>query len=93
MVLVRILKRRDASSVIVAILIAMIVAQPLNESFSTPAAKILNLNSGQYFGYAPPNSGARYYFYLIVWAILQLIALEILAWIVVLANRPVRRKR
>ena len=93
MVLVKILKRRDAASVIIAILIAMILVQPLNSLTSTPAAKLLSLNNGQYYGSAPPNSGWKYYVYLVVWAIFQIVLLEILCWLVVLANRPINRKK
>jgi hypothetical protein len=79
MVLVKILKRRDASSVVVAILIAMVVSQPLNMLTSPLAGKATDLKDGQYLGYAPPGSGWKYYVYLVVWAVLQLIVLEVLA--------------
>lgn len=54
MVLVKILKRKDAASIIVAILIAMIIAQPLNMLTSPIAGRALGLKDGQYMGYAPP---------------------------------------
>jgi hypothetical protein len=92
MVLVKVLKRRDASSVVVAILIAMILSQPLNSLSSTPAAKLLSLKGGQYVGYAPPNVGIRYYIYYVVWALLQLIILEILAWIYIWTSSALRKR-
>jgi hypothetical protein len=94
MVLVKILKRKDASSVLVAILIAMIVSQPLNLTTTHLASKISGLHNGQYFGYGGPGSGWKgEYLFPIVWAILQLLILEILGWIYVLGNRPLRRKK
>lgn len=98
MVLVKILKRRDASSVILAILIALVISQPLNMMLGKPASIISGLsgknNSGYFFyGYGPGGGWQSQYLFPIVWVVLQLLVLEILGWIVVLANRPIRRKR
>jgi hypothetical protein len=92
MVLVKILKRRDASSVVVAILVAMILSQPLNMLTSPVAGKVMGLKDGQYIGYAPPNSGWEYYAYEVVWAILQLILLEVLARLYIWAARSSKKK-
>jgi hypothetical protein len=92
MVLVKILKRRDASSVVIAILIAMILSQPLNMITSPLAAHILAVKDGQYIGYAPPNSGGKYYLYIVLWAVLQLIVLELLAWTYILAIGTSKKK-
>lgn len=84
MLLVKILKRRDASSILVAILVALILTQPIGEVTTRLAAKISDLSNGQYTGYAASGSGWKgEYLYPVVWALLQLILLEILAWIVV----------
>jgi hypothetical protein len=79
MVLVKILMRRDASSVVVAILIALILSQPISEITSPLAGHITMLKDGQYYGSAPPNSGYKFYLYLVVWAILQFVVLELLS--------------
>ena len=93
MVLIKILKRRDAASVIVAILVAMIVAQPLSMMTQRLASKISYVNNGPY-GYAGPGNGWKNeYLFPLVWALVQLIVLEILAWIYILANRPMPRKK
>lgn len=89
MVLVKILKRRDAASVVVAILLAMIISQPLSVATGSLASRIVDVhNNGYGFGAGWKNE----YLFPVVWAVLQLIILEILAWIYVLANRPARRK-
>lgn len=92
MVLIKILKRKDASSVVVAILIAMVVAQPLNMLTSPIVGRALGLEDGQYLGYAPPGSGWEWYAYQVLWAIAQLIVLEILAWIYIWASAVSRKK-
>ena len=94
MVLIKILKRKDASSVLVAVLTALVVWQPLSEVTSRPAAKLLGLNNNQYLSYSPPGGDwVSQYIYPIVWVIVQLIVLEILGWIVVLGGRPLKRKK
>jgi hypothetical protein len=92
MVLVRILKRRDAASVVVAILVALIVSQPLSQATSPLAGHLSGLNDGQYLGGVPPGAGSLYYLYLVVWAILQLIILELLAWLYVWAIGASKKK-
>lgn len=92
MVLVKILKRKDASSVLVAIVLAMIVAQPLSMMTMRLASKIASANNGQY-GFSGPGGGWKNeYLFPLVWAVLQIIILEILAWVFVLGNRPVRKR-
>ena len=94
MVLVKILKRKDASSVMVAVLAALIIWQPLMQETAKPAAKIIGLNNSQYFAYAPVgNDWKGQYLYPVVSVILQLLVLEILGWIYILAAKPFARKR
>jgi uncharacterized membrane protein len=81
MVLIKILKRRDASSVLVAILLAIII-QPILATLAHLAAVVSNLNSGQYPSGAYPGTGWKgEYLYPVVLAVLQIILLEVLAWI------------
>jgi hypothetical protein len=90
MVLIKILKRRDASSVIVAILVAMIIQQPLLSTTGQLASKISLTHNGP-FGTSSYWKDA--YLFPVVWALVEIIVLEILAWIVVLANRPLKKSR
>jgi hypothetical protein len=93
MVLVRVLKRKDAASVVVAIVIAMILAQLISSVTGRWAGMLSGLDDGQYFGSAPPGSSWQgEYLYPVLWAALQLLVLEILGWIYVLARSMVKRK-
>lgn len=91
MVLVKILKRRDASSVIVAILIAMILSQPLTSMTGELASKISSLDGNGGFSYGAGGGWQNQYLFPLVWAALQLIVLEILGWIYVYASRPIKK--
>jgi hypothetical protein len=83
MILVKILKRRDASSVLIAILLAIII-QPVLATLSHLAAVISGLNNGQYPSGAFPGAGWEgEYLYPVVLAALQILLLEVLSWIVV----------
>ncbi len=87
MVLVKVLKRKDASSVMVAILIALIVWQPLMQETARLSAKISGLSGGQYNTYSAPGTGWKgEYLYPAVSVVVQLIVLELLGWIYVLAK-------
>jgi hypothetical protein len=94
MLLVKILKRKDASSVLVAVLMALIVWQPLTQETAKPAAKLLGLNNNQYLSYSPPGGDWKsQYLFPVVWVIVQVIVLEILAWVYIFATKPMSRKR
>lgn len=98
MVLFKILKRKDASSVVVAILLAMIISQPLSMMTGKPASIISGLSSngnGGYFWYGFGQGGGwqSQYLFPILWVIVQVIVLEILGWIYVYGSLPFRRKR
>jgi hypothetical protein len=92
MVLVKILKRKDGSSVIVAILVALIISQPLSQLTGPLAGNIMGLKANQYYGSAPPDSGVSYYIYLVLWAFLQLVVLELLAWVYILLVKSSKKK-
>ena len=92
MVLVKILKRKDASSVLVAALVALLVWQPLVQITAQPAGKLLGLKDNQYVSYIGPGSGWKVqYLYPVVQVILELIVLEILGWIYVLARESMKK--
>jgi hypothetical protein len=92
MVLIKILKRKDASSVVVAVLIAMIVQQPLFMLTGKPASIIsgLDSNSGGFY-YGPGGGWQTQYLYPVVWVLVQLLALEIIGWIYLLVTVPAKR--
>jgi hypothetical protein len=93
MVLVKMLKRRDASSVLVAVLVALVVWQPLMQETSRLSAKISGLSGGQYASYSAPGAGWKgEYLYPLVSVIVQLIALELLGWIYVLGKSSMKKK-
>ncbi len=93
MILVKILKRKDASSVVIAVLIAMILTQPLGEVTSHLAGTISNLNDGQYISFSMPGAGWKgEYLYPVVWVVLQLVLLEILAWLYTWAAASMKKK-
>lgn len=93
MVLVKILKRKDASSVLVAFLLAMVIQQPLFMLTGKPASIISGLKGNQGFYYGPGGDWKSQYLFPVVWVIVQVVALEILAWIVVLGGWPFKRKK
>jgi len=92
MVLVKMLKRRDASSVLVAILVALIVWQPLAEETARLSAKISGVSGGQY-AYSAPGAGWKgEYLMPLVSVVVQLLVLEILGWIYVLGMGSMKKK-
>jgi hypothetical protein len=70
----------------------MIIQQPLMSTTGWIASKISYTHNGP-FGYAPGGSWKDQYLFPIVWAITQIIVLEILGWIYVYGSRPFTRKR
>ncbi len=87
MVLIKILKRKDAASVLVAVLLAMIISQPLSMMSGKPASIISGLgnNPGYYF-YGPGGEWKSQYLFPIVWVLVQILILEILAWVCIFAG-------
>jgi len=91
MVLIKVLKRKDASSVLVAIILAMIISQPLTTTTMRISSKISDLgNNGPYGG---GGDWKTQYLFPIVWALVQIVVLEILGWIAVFGAMPFKRKR
>lgn len=95
MVLVKILKRKDASSIIVAVVVAMIVGQLLMMTMQQPASELVGLNNGPYGegAFGGPDWKATY-LTPVVSAALQLVALEVLAWVTIaVAALAIPKKR
>ena len=94
MVLVKILKRRDAASVLVAVVIAMIISQPLTSTTIRLASNIAGVDNGAQGGYAP--SGADWqteYLFPVVWAIVQILVLEVVCWVYIGVVAVLRRAK
>jgi len=91
--IVKVLKRKDAASVVVAIVLAIIISTFLS-SFTTYLAGMWSgLSNGQY-GTAFPGSGWRgEYMYPFLWAALQIVVLELLIWVYVLIHQAITKKK
>ncbi|OGL26371.1 hypothetical protein A3E49_02045 [Candidatus Saccharibacteria bacterium RIFCSPHIGHO2_12_FULL_49_19] len=92
----RVLKRKDASSVIVAVVVAMIIINFLSVISFDLAARLTNFGNDvkQFEGYPGPFSEWKaIYLQPVIAAVLQLIALEVLLWIYVLLATPFKKKR
>jgi hypothetical protein len=88
MVLVKILKRKDASSVIVAVTVGILLVSLVTAVTSELASKISGLNNSQY---ASTGGWKATYLLPAVAFVLELIALEILGWIYVLVGGSVKK--
>ena len=93
MVLVKVLKRKDASSVFVAVLLAWLIWQPLMQVTARPAGKLLSLKDNQYVSYSYPGTGWKVqYLYPVVQLVMELIVLEVLAWIYIWTAGSMKKK-
>ena len=84
MVIVQILKRKDASSVVVAIVLGLILITLLSSVTGELAAKISGTTD--LGGYAASPDWKLTYLQPVVAAALQVIALEVLGWVYVFAK-------
>jgi hypothetical protein len=90
MILVKVLKRKDAASVLVAVVIAMALSNALMMASYDGASRISNWGqaTGENAGYYGYPGGWRYsYLQPLVALVLQLVAFEILAWVYVFGSR------
>jgi len=88
MAIVQVLKRKDGSSVIVAVSVALILAQFLPVITGRLTGVITNLDAGQYLSYSMPGAEWRsQYLAPLVSVLLQLLVLEVLirAYVIVAA--------
>lgn len=91
--IVKVLKRKDASSVIVAVVLAMIIIQLLPALTGRLAVNITGVEEGQTFsGSFPGADWKAVYLMPTVWAALQVLALEVLVWLYVLAHGAIKKK-
>jgi len=93
MAIVSVLKRKDAASVIVAVVIAMILGPLLTSLTAEVAQMISGLDDGQNFSYAGPGNGwQNAYLFPVVWAVSQLLLLEALIRVYALVHDAVSKK-
>lgn len=92
MMIIKILKRKDAASVIVAVVLAMIIVSFLPVVTGKLAGQISGLKEGQYLSYSTNGGWKAEYLDPVVWAALQIILLEILCWVYVFAHKLVARR-
>lgn len=89
MLIVKVLKRKDAASITVAVVLGLIVSQVLPNLVAQLSGVLSGLNDNQYYTYANPSAGWQgRYLQPVISAILQVIVLELLIRLVV-AIRPV----
>lgn len=94
MLLIKILKRKDASSVVVAILVALIVSQLVMVYASNWGSKLAGLPDGQGYYYSFPESGWRgNYLQPFLVALISLFILEAFAWVVILVKGVFLKKK
>ena len=92
--IVKVLKRKDAASVVLAVTIGMILLQLVTTVTPELAGKISGLEEGQYVNYSFPGATWQSaYLFPVVSAALQLIALEILVWLYVGVHGLVAKKK
>lgn len=93
MVIIQILKRKDAAAVILGIVIALIVSTLLPALVSDLATTLSGLEDGQAVSYSAPGAGWQgQYLHPIVFAALQLIALELLVRLYIAVNNYATKK-
>jgi hypothetical protein len=77
----RVLKRKDASSVVVAVVVALIVSQWLPSMVADLSNSISGTEQGMTAAYSYAKDWQEQYLQPSVFAVLQLVALEILIWV------------
>lgn len=90
MVLIKVLERKDASSVFVAVVLAMIVGQLLTQ-LTMPLTSLL-FQDKEGFG-SPSFSFQGSYLQPLVWAVAQIVLFEVFAWLYLTISDMARKKR
>ena len=93
MVLVNVLKRKDASSIVVAVLVALILIEPITTVTSQLASKISGLPYGLQNGSGGGSTFKTDYLLPVVSAILEVLVLELLGWVCVWVNMSMKGKK
>jgi hypothetical protein len=90
MVLIKVMKRKDAASVFVAVVLAMIVMQVLTQVTGPIANMIVGRDTSILF---PGLTWKETYLQPFIWAALQILVLELLIWVYVGLHQSTRKKR
>lgn len=86
----KVLRRGDAASVVVAVVLGMALAQFTQALAGNLSGPLSGLNDGQYYTMSPPGVGWRgEYLQPLVALALELIVLEALLWIYVFSIAPI----
>ena len=89
----KVLKRKDGASIVVAVIVAMIIGQVLPTLTSGLANSISGATEGQTFSSAYPGANWQTrYLQPVVWALLQLVLLELLVWLYGSAKDSMKKK-
>lgn len=90
---IKVLKRKDAASVVVAVIVAMIIWQALPTLTGELAEMISGLDNGQSVSYVYPGAGWQgQYLHPVVSAVLQLVLLDVLIRLYVAVHSMVSKK-
>ena len=93
MAIIKVLKRKDAASVIVAIVIGFGLAQMLSVVTARPAGMLLGLEDGHYISYSfPGGSWVGTYALPVLTFVLQLVVLEALIRLYSLVHQALSKK-
>lgn len=90
MVLIKVMKRKDASSVFVAVVLAMIIGQLLTQLTMPLSSFLLQEKDG--FGF-PAYSVASAYLQPLLWAVAQIVLFELFAWLYLTLADSLRTKK
>jgi hypothetical protein len=90
MVLTKIMKRKDASSVFVAIVLAMIIGQLLTQLTMPLSSLFFEQKEGLGF---PGFSVQGSYLQPLLWAVAQIVLFEVFAWLYLTISDMARKKR
>lgn len=92
MMLVKILRRKDAASVLVAVVLAMIISGPLTSIGGLWTNKIIGMDGDNSVPFGSGLGWKNDYLFPVVWALLQIIMFEVLAWLYVYGARMFKRR-
>lgn len=91
--LTKILKRKDASSVVVAVVAALVITGLLQAVTQQPAELLSGIESGNPLDTSGNSTFQQNYLFPTVLTILQFVALELLARLVIFVNGFVTKKK
>ena len=91
MLIVKVLKRKDAASVVVAVVVALILHQLVQMVTPELASRLSGADGFSGFDTGGPGWQTQY-LHPVVWAALQLLLLEVLCWVYVFVHGMFSKK-